>query len=135
MDVQVAVLCDSAADYNGKLCVLGAFDTIGVRQLPAVHPHCSIALRIVFRDDEEGPHQFKLTLIDEDGRSLLPKMDPALEVRMPPNMFFVSSNIVFNLQGMKFEKTGQYSIDVTLDGKMIARIPLQVIMLQPTAGA
>jgi hypothetical protein len=53
MDVQVAVLCDSAVDYRGKLCILGTFDTIFTTQLPAVHPHCSIALRLIFRDDDE----------------------------------------------------------------------------------
>ncbi len=131
MDVQVAALCDSAADYNGKLCLLGVFDTIGVRQLPAVHPHCSIAVRIVFHTGEEGRHQLKLTLIDEDGRNLLPNIPPPnLDVRMPEHMYFASSNLVFNLQGMKFEKAGNYSIDISVDGKIIARIPLQVVLLK-----
>lgn len=134
MDVQVAALCDSAADYGGKLCLLGVFDTIGVRQLPAVHPHCSIAIRIVFHSSEEGRHQIKLTLIDEDGRSLLPKIDPVMEVKMPENMFFASSNLVFNLQGMKFEKAGHYSIDISVDGKIVARIPLQVVLIPQPHG-
>lgn len=131
MEVQIAALCDSAADYNGKLCVLGAFDTIGVHQLPAVHPHCSIALRIMFTPTDEGAHQMKVTLIDADGRSLLPKIEPTIEVRMPENMFFCSNNLVLNLQGLKFEKAGQYSIDISMDGNMIARVPLQIVLLQP----
>jgi hypothetical protein len=127
MDVQIAALCDSAADYNGKLCILGAFDSIYVRQFPAVHPHCSIALRLVFNHDEEGRHQLRLALIDEDGRSLLPKIEPVIEVRLGKDGFFATTNLVFNLQGLKFDKAGQYSIDITLDQKIIARIPLQVI--------
>lgn len=130
MDVQVAALCDSAADYNGKLCVLGVFDTIGVRQFPVAHPHCSIAVRIVFHAGEEGRHQLKLALIDEDGRSLLPKIEPTLDVKMPDHMYFASSNLVFNLQGLKFEKAGHYSIDLSVDGKIAARIPLQVVQIQ-----
>jgi len=135
MDVQVAALCDSAADYGGKLCLLGVFDTIGVRQLPAVHHHCSIAVRVVFHAGEEGKHQVKLTLIDEDGRSLLPKIEPVMDVKMPENMFFASSNLVFNLQGMRFEKAGHFSIDISIDGKIVARIPLQVVLLAPPPGA
>jgi len=42
MNIQVAVLCDAATDDNGKLNLLGAFDTIYTQQLPAVHPQCSI---------------------------------------------------------------------------------------------
>ena len=132
MEVQIAALCDSAADYNGKLCVLGAFDTIGVQQLPAVHPHCAIALRVKFTGEDEGRHTMKVSLIDEDGRSLLPKPIPVIEiqVRLPENMFFCSNNLVMNLQGLEFKKTGQYSIDFTMDDRMIARIPLQVVLLQ-----
>ncbi|HEY1172799.1 MAG TPA: hypothetical protein VGH19_15635 [Verrucomicrobiae bacterium] len=131
MQVQVAALCDSAADYGGKLCMIGAFDTIGVRNLPATHPHCSIALRIVFHDQDQGKHQLRVTMIDEDGRNLLPRLEPNMDVRMPENLFFVSMNMVFSLQGLKFEKAGHYSIDVSLDNNIIARIPLQVVQLPP----
>ena len=51
MNIQVAVLCDAATDDNGKLNLLGAFDTIYTQQLPAVHPQCSIALRVTFSED------------------------------------------------------------------------------------
>lgn len=135
MDVQIASLCDSAADYGGKLCLIGAFDTILVRQFPAQHPFCSVALRIIFRDTDEGRHELRLNLIDDDGQSLLPGMPPnEFDIRLPDNQFFATANRVFNLQGMLFKKPGQYSIDITLDGKMIARIPLQVLLMPPEGG-
>ena len=135
MDVQIASLCDSAADYGGKLCLIGAFDTILVRQFPALHPFCSVALRIIFRDTDEGKHTLRVNLIDDDGQSLLPGMPPnQLDIRMPENQFFASVNLVFNLQGMRFNKPGQYSIDITLDTKMIARIPLQVLLMPSEGG-
>ncbi|MEK7684730.1 MAG: hypothetical protein AAB466_04855 [Verrucomicrobiota bacterium] len=130
MEVQVAVLCDSASDYRGKLCILGTFDTILASKLPTVHPHCSIALRMVFRDSDVGQHGFKIGLIDEDGKSMLPKIEPAMDVKLPENVFFYSCNLIFNLQQIKFEKPGQYSIDLIMDDRMIARIPLQVMLAQ-----
>jgi len=129
MQVQVAALCDSAADYGGKLCMIGAFDTIGVRTFPATHPHCSIALRIVFHDQDQGKHQLRVSMIDEDGRNLLPRLEPNLEVRMADNLFFATVNMVFNLQGLKFEKPGHYSIDVSVDDNIVARIPLQIVQM------
>lgn len=132
MDVQVAALCDSAQDYNGKLCMLGVFDTIGVRQFPVTHSHCSVALRIVLHAGEEGNHQLKLTMIDEDGRSLLPRCEGGMNVKMAENAFFASVNLVFNFQGLKFEKAGQHSIDISVDGKIVARIPLQVVLIAQT---
>lgn len=127
MDIQVAVLCDSATDYRGKLCILGTFDTIITPRLPSTHPHCSIALRVVFRDSDEGNHRFKIRMIDEDGKNTLPNIEPEITVKMPENVFFYSRNLIFNLQQIKFEKAGLYSIDVLMDEEMRARIPLQVV--------
>ncbi|MGA0846767.1 MAG: DUF6941 family protein, partial [Luteolibacter sp.] len=36
MDIQIATLCDHAADYNGKLVITGTFDTLAARALPVV---------------------------------------------------------------------------------------------------
>lgn len=132
MEVQIASLCDYAADYNGKLCVQGAFDTILVQQLPAVHMHCSVALRIVFRDTDVGEHTLKLAMIDEDGRDQLPPNmpQPKINIALADNMYFVTNNFVFNLQGLQFPSAGQYSIDISIDNQMIARIPLQVLLVQ-----
>lgn len=128
MEVQVAAVCDSASDYRGKLCILGTFDTIYASSLPAVHPHCSIALRLVFRDGDEGQHALRLRMIDEDGSNILPVIEPHLDVKLPPDMFFYSRNLIFNFQQIKFDKAGLYSIDLLLDDHMIARIPLQVVV-------
>jgi len=130
MEVQVASLCDAAADYNGKLSLLGAFDTILVQNVPAVHPHCSVALRIVFRDTDEGDHVLRLAMIDEDGKNLLPNVEARMSVKMAETMFFSTNNLVFNLQGLQFPQAGQYSIDISLDGEIIARIPLQVLIIE-----
>jgi hypothetical protein len=128
MEIQAAVLCDSAADYKGKLCILGTFDTIISPALPSTHPQCSIALRLVFRDSDEGTHRLKLRMINEDGLNILPQIEPELQVKLPENVYFYSRNLIFNLQQIKFEQAGLYSIDVLIDEQMMARIPLQVVV-------
>lgn len=132
MEVQIASLCDAAADYNGKLSLLGAFDTVLVQQVPAVHPHCAVALRIVFRDTDEGDHTLQLAMIDEDGKNLLPKIEAQMKIKLADHMFFSSNNLIFNLQGLQFPAAGQYSIDIRLDNQIIARIPLQVLKMEPS---
>jgi hypothetical protein len=52
MTIQVAVLCDAATEYNGKLNLLGTFDTVYAAQMPAHHPQCSVATRIAFERNE-----------------------------------------------------------------------------------
>ena len=81
MNIQVAVLCDAATDDNGKLNLLGAFDTISTPQLPAVHPQCSVALRVTFFSADEGKHNLKFNFVDADGRSIMPDYRDRLSAR------------------------------------------------------
>ena len=130
MNVQIAVLCDAATDYGGKLNLLGTFDTIVTHKLPAVHPQCSVALRMAFSRVEEGPHKVKMNFVDEDGRFVMPSIDIPVDVAMPADANFVVRNFVINMQQLKFEKPGQYAIDIAVDGRQEASIPLQVKQIQ-----
>ena len=56
--------------------------------------------------------------------SILPNIEPHIQVKLPSDMFFYSKNLIFNLQQITFHKTGQYSIDLLLNDAMIARISL-----------
>ena len=129
MEIQVATLCDSAVDYGGKLCLLGAFDTIVAGQLPAIHPQCSLALRIVFRKEEEGDHFVQVNFVDEDGRSIVPPLETAFEILLPEDFFFTTRNLILNFQQLSFANAGFYSVDISLDGRQRASIPLQVQFL------
>jgi hypothetical protein len=130
MEIQVAALCDSAADYEGKLCLLGAFDTILAASVPAIHPQCAVALRILFRKEEEGFHQVTVMFVDEDGRSIVPPMETSFEVELPEDLFFSTRNLILNLQQLPFARHGAYSIDVSVDGRQMASIPLQIKLIQ-----
>ncbi len=131
MEIQVAALCDSAADYEGKLCLLGAFDTIMASSLPAVHPQCSVALRILFRKEEEGLHTVSVLFVDEDGHAIVPPMETKFDVELPEDLFFSTRNLILNLQQLPFAKHGAYAIDVLVDQRPMASIPLQVRLNQP----
>jgi hypothetical protein len=126
MNIQVAVLCDAATDDRGKLNLLGAFDTIITPQLPAVHPQCSIALRVTFSSEDEGQHKLRLNFVDADGHSVMPPMDVPVGVTLPEDALFLTRNFIVNIQQLKFEQPGLYSIDVFLDVDQKASIPLLV---------
>jgi hypothetical protein len=131
MNIQVAVLCDAATDDNGKLNLLGAFDTIYTQQLPAIHPQCSIALRVTFGHEDEGSHTLRLGFVDADGKSVMPGIDIPVQVVMPGDSHFGTRNFIVNIQQLKFENPGLYSIDISLDERSQASIPLLVKHHQP----
>jgi hypothetical protein len=119
-------LCDAATDDNGKLNLLGAFDTIYTQQLPAVHPQCSIALRVTFGHEDEGAHNLRLNFVDADGRSIMPGIDIPVEVALPGDSHFGTRNYIVNIQQLKFESPGLYATDILLDDRTHASIPLLV---------
>ena len=126
MNIQVAVLCDAAADYGGKLNILGTFDTILSRDLPVIHPQCAIALRLCFAKVEEGAHKVRMNFVDEDGKFIMPGIDMPVDVIIPGEVSFLVRNFVINIQQLKFEKPGQYSIDIAVNGRQESSIPLLV---------
>jgi len=130
MEIEVFALCDAATDSSGKLNMLGAFDRIGGRQFPLVHPHCAIALRMRFDRIEEGNHRVKISLIDADGRAVIPGIDGNIAIRFPETASSVCANMVLNMNGLKFEKPGQYSIELALDGRYEKSLPINVVEIQ-----
>ncbi len=49
-----------------------------------------------------------------------------VEVSLPDDMHFGTRNFIVNIQQLRFEKPGLYSIDVSLDHQPQASIPLLV---------
>jgi hypothetical protein len=134
MNIQVAVLCDAATNDHEKLNLLGAFDTIYAPNLPAIHPQCSIALRITFFTGEEGKHSLVFNFVDADGRSIMPNFPPLpIEIALPEEVHFCTRNFVVNLQQLKFDNPGLYSIDVRIDDQSRASIPLLVKHTPPVS--
>lgn len=131
MNIQTAVLCDAATDDNGKLNLLGAFDTIYARELPAIHPQCAVALRVTFLAGDEGKRQLKLNFVDADGHAIMPPIEIPVEVALPEDMHFGTRNFIINIQQLKFETPGLFSMDLSLDGQPQANIPLLVKHVLP----
>lgn len=126
MNIQVAVLCDAANEDSGKLNLLGAFDTIYAPQLPAVHPQCAVALRLTFLPGDEGEHKLGLNFVDADGRSIMQPIDLPVSISLPDDVHFITRNFIINIQQLKFDEPGVYSVDIRLDNETHSNIPLLV---------
>jgi hypothetical protein len=127
MNVEVFSLCDAAtADAAGKLNVLGAFDRIWMANAPGIYPQCAVAMRIRFDSIEKGTHKISVAVVDEDGQHVIPSLDAGLEVKFANGQQTVSSNLVLNIQGLQIKKFGTYSIDLGIDGRQEATLPLYI---------
>lgn len=115
MNIEIFALCDAAADYQGRLSILGVFDTIFAAQLPAIHPFCSVALRMRFDRIEHGAHQLRLGIVNQDGNEVTPELEGAFTVEMPRNEQVASVNLVLNLAQLRFSNYGEYEIKLAID--------------------
>jgi hypothetical protein len=131
MTIQVAVLCDAATEYNGKLNLLGTFDTLYAPELPAHHPQCSVAVRFAFDRNEEGAHRLQVHFVDEDGQPIISPTHVPVDAVFPPDATFISRNFIVNIQQLKFEKIGLYSVNLVLDDRQLCSIPLAVKSMEP----
>lgn len=126
MDIEVFTLCDAAADYQGRLSILGIFDTVFAANLPAQHPQCAVALRIRFSKIEEGKHNLTLHLVDNDGKMLMPPLTGEFDVQLVGNDRQGAMNLILNLQGLSFNRYGEYAINLAIDSHELDSLPFWV---------
>jgi hypothetical protein len=132
MDLQVATLCDFAAEYQGKMVISGTFDALAAKATPIVHPQCSLAMRFCFTPEDDGDHELQISVIDEDGKPINDKMPikGAMPVKMPENSAFMTRHLIVGFQGLSFPRAGVYSVDILVDNELIQRLPLRIIKVE-----
>lgn len=126
MQVEVFSLCDAATDNSGKLNILGTFDTIWAPSVPTVHPQFSIALRIRFEAIERGEHRIRVNFVDADGRHIIPAANGTININFPNSQRSGSANLILNIQQIRLERYGDYSIDLAVDNRNELSLPFFV---------
>jgi hypothetical protein len=126
MEIELFTLCDAAADYQGRLSILGIFDTIFAPNLPAVHPHCAIAVRLRLHRTEQGKHSLILHIVDHDGRMVVPELKGDFEIQLAGDTRVGMINLVLNLQGLSFNNFGEYAINLAIDSHELDSLPFWV---------
>ncbi|MEP6776982.1 MAG: hypothetical protein ABI944_00915 [Chthoniobacterales bacterium] len=127
MKVEIFTLCDAAtADAGGKLNILGSFDRINATATPVTHPLCALAIKLRFERLEEGQKRIRISFVDSDGTAVMPTLDTMTQVGFPPGESSVTACLVLAIQQIKLPNFGEYSIDLGVDGRHEASIPLFV---------
>ena len=126
MRIEIFALSDAATADAGKLNMLGAFDTIGVAKTPAIHPQCTIVLRVRFERIERGEHKVTVQFADADGKNVIPPTHGTITIDFSEEQSSSSANLILNIQGLKLDRLGEYSIDLAIDGQQKASLPLFV---------
>jgi hypothetical protein len=127
MRVEIFTLCDAATlDAAGKLNILGSFDRLNAREEPVVHPQCALAIKLRFERIEEGQKQIRIAFVDQDGASVMSNVEATTQVRFQDNDPSAAVSLAINIQQLRLPRFDEYSIDLAIDGRQEASIPLFV---------
>ena len=117
MDVTLAVLCDAAnVSREGKLNLLGIFNSIHAARFPAAHPHLALVLRVEAGVGEEGTYPLELKFVDEDGAVLFDVGGQiALQGARPGRP--MTAHTIVDINNLQLPRAATYAFDVFLDHK------------------
>jgi hypothetical protein len=144
-----AFLADTAEVVQGKIYALGGgWNTIFVRQFPAIHRRLSVAATVhVPFTATNASHQFELTLVTEDGKEYpiglradadgkpqpVRAMGGEFTLGRPPQLVDGDEQVAcfaFAIEGLRFAEAGMFSWVVRIDGDEVARLPMRVQQAQ-----
>ena len=127
MKVEIFTLCDAATvDAAGKLNILGSFDRLNAREAPVIHPQCALAIKLRFERVEEGQKRLRIAFVDQDGAAIMQNLDATTEVRFHGDDPSATVSLALNIQQLRLPRFDEYSIDLAVDGRQEASIPLFV---------
>ncbi len=135
MLVALAVLADHAnVSREGKLNILGIFDTIFVREFPAVHPQALLIVRFEADISEaETKKPVEIRLIDEDGAQIL-SVSGEVALGKPEPGEIIQANALLTLNNLTFPHPGRYVFKILVNQEHKADVSLKVIQTkEPSA--
>ena len=120
MDLQITTLCEHAADYQGKLVIVGTFDTMMSPQYPARLEKWVLALRLSADREEEGEHELGIRFVGgPDDKDLFDPIQTNLQVSIgEQSLPFITRNIIVMLDEVVLPGSGIYRLEITIDGEL-----------------
>jgi hypothetical protein len=131
MHISFAVFADAAnLSQEGKLNILGVFDAVQVAGLPTIHPRTHFVVRLKANGEDTGQHKLSFRWLSPYEEELWSSTGEMTVAPSPNPMFEVDLPIIAVVD-LPLNVTGQYTMQVTLDGKVTATARLLVNANQP----
>ena len=112
------LICDYVITEHetGKKSLIGIFETISARQFPIIHHALSVYVKLT---DANGLYKFQLDLVDLPNDNVVNKCEIPNELQIKNPL--KSSELVFNLHGLKFPHAGEYEFRIYANGRIFGQ--------------
>ena len=130
--IEIFALCESASDQNGRLSILGTFETIQSLQFPVILHQAVVVLRVRFWPTESRQHKVRMMFNDPDGRQVLSPVESDLTLQPPNEDQSAAYNLLLHVRDLRLQAAGEHAIDFFLNDNLQGRLPLIVLPLPRT---
>lgn len=112
------LICDYVITEHetGKKSLIGIFETINASQFPVIHHAMSVYVKLT---DANGSYRFQLDLVDLQNDQVLTKCEIPNELKISNPL--KSSELVFNLHGLKFPHSGEYEFRIFANDRIFGQ--------------
>ncbi|MBI1882978.1 MAG: hypothetical protein HYS08_02095 [Chlamydiae bacterium] len=117
-DLQFTVLCDDVRrEHNGKLILLGLFETVGASRFPIIHPTLFVVNRWC-----NGVGEYRQnTVIRQPDNSVLAE-DALTAIKLDD--LKAKHTVIARFNNLRFSNPGEYAVEIRLDGELKIRYPM-----------
>lgn len=123
--MQFSVLCDDVRrEHNGKMILLGLFETIGAQRFPVVHPTLFVVNRWC---NGVGRFRQKTILHYPDNRVMAE--DAYTDIILDD--LKSKHTIIARFSNLRFPSPGEYGIEIKLDNDTKIRYPMMIVNAPP----
>lgn len=131
MHVSLGLVADSAnVSQEGKLNILGIFDTIYAFNFPCKHNQMTLITKIQagLNDAHHIDRKLAINLVDEDANTTF-AMDGKFNFKNTPEGERGTTSSIIVITDLLFKKPGNYFFKISIDEEEKAEIPLKLIQL------
>jgi hypothetical protein len=127
MRVTLALLADGAnVSREGKLNILGVFDTLFARTFPTTHAQMQLVIRFEAETREEvATPRLEVQFVSEDDHVLF-RLPGTMTVGQGPRGGTVRLEHILTLTNLQLDAPGRYRFHIVVDGETLATVPLLV---------
>lgn len=115
-----SILCDDVRrEDNGKFILIGLFETIGAKKFPAIHPSLFIMNCWI---SGVGDFTQKSRIMGANGNILAEDQEVSFSLKD----LKTKHRIIARFNNLRFDRPGEYAVEVLLNGDLKIRFPLIV---------
>lgn len=118
MKVDIFTLCDSAQEYNGKLIIIGTFNSIYAKEFPTLQPEFALVARVIFGENERGIHNIEFSIKKNDEDAYIMPMGQMTADTADTKSKDAVINVVVKGNNIPIPSAGTYIVTLKVDNQV-----------------